>query len=115
MRYAMSALGYAIVLIIILGIVMIISAPMLVDKYSDKKAPQTVEQYNSTQDTLYDLETRLNARMDDLERRQNNQNSNVSNKYVCTIDGSLDENGTVVPTDSSFATQKFVFVCEYKN
>lgn len=32
-KFAMSALGYVIILVIILGIVMIISAPMMADKY----------------------------------------------------------------------------------
>lgn len=110
-KYAMSTLGYAIVLVIILGLVMIISAPMLIDKYNNKEIPKTVEEYNSTQDVLYDLETRLTARIEELEKRQN---SSVSNKYICTIDGNLDENGNIVPKESSFATEKFVFVCEYK-
>ena len=38
-KNAMSTMGYAIVLVIILGVVMILSAPMMMSKYKgDKKS-----------------------------------------------------------------------------
>lgn len=153
-KFAMSALGYAIVLVIILGIVMIISAPMMADKFKNKE-------HNNQQDSISDdtrssserdeyhdssssrpvkddsgggsdylfnevrnIERRMNDRIDNLELRQremqNNQtnSTSVSNKYVCTIEGSLDENNNVVPLDAQnsadIKSQKFVFVCEYR-
>ena len=48
-KTGMSTMGYAIVLVIILGIVMIISAPMLVDNYEMDKNKQAQEAQNSYQ------------------------------------------------------------------
>ena len=49
-KCAMSVLGYAIVLVIILGVVMIISAPMIVDKHkqdSDQNMVNNIPQYDN--------------------------------------------------------------------
>lgn len=153
-KLAMSTLGYAIVLVIILGVVMIISAPMMVDKFKNKEHNNQQEiipddsRKDSERDDVYDdsssvpvkdysnrsselyydeminIERRMNARIDNLEMRQrdiqNYQSSktSVSNKYVCTIEGTLDSNNNVVPLDgqnsSDIRSQKFVFVCEYR-
>ena len=48
-----------------------------------------------------------------------NSNSSVSDRYVCSIEGYLNENNDVVPIDNQTTSQdisnkKFVFVCEYK-
>ena len=151
-KYAMSALGYAIVLVIILGVVMIISAPMMADKFKNKEhnnqqdsisddtrsSSERDEYYDSSSsrpvkddrggsDYLFNvvrnIERRINDRIDNLELRQRemqNKQTNsasVSNKYVCTIEGSLDANNNVVPLDAQnsadIKSQKFVFVCEY--
>lgn len=152
-KIAMSALGYAIVLVIILGVVMIISAPMMADKFKNKEhnnqqdsisddtrsSSERDEYYDSSSsrpvkddrggsDYLFNevrnIERRMNDRIDNLELRQremqNNQtnSASVSNKYVCTIEGSLDANNNVVPLDAQnsadIKSQKFVFVCEYR-
>lgn len=118
-KSAMSALGYAICIIIIAGIGMIISAPMMANKYKeDRGLKEDIPQENYTpagfsQDVLSQMqnaEARINSRIDSIESRL--ANSSVSNKYVCTISGNLDENGVIVPLDST--AKKFVFVCEYR-
>lgn len=119
-KSAMSAMGYAIISIIILGVVMIISAPMLVNNVKEDKSQSDFksferEEISNDNAEVRELENRLTARIDDLERRQANaQRDNLRDKYVCTIEGNLDENGNIVPTDSLYKTEKFVFVCEYR-
>lgn len=74
---------------------------------------------------IMELESRLNARIDNVEMRQNELLKNAENKsdvkdaYICSIEGFLDSDNNVVPLDSPQASsdlksQKFVFVCQYK-
>ena len=73
---------------------------------------------------IRNLEERLTMRISDLEQKQANndrmqsQESDVTDKYVCSIEGLLAENGDVVPLNDSHientTAKKFVFVCEYK-
>ena len=115
-KNAMSALGYAIAFVIFLAVVMIISTPMIVDKYNGE--PQNVDRVETVEKhytpssgaELRNLEARLTSR---IERLEQNQPSTVSNKYVCTIEGNLDSDGSVVPVGSRSDLKKFVFVCEY--
>lgn len=121
-KSAMSAMGYAIVSVIILGLIMIISAPMLVTNVKEEeKTSEPVTEYNKEPEQndyseLRMLEERLTSRIDDLERSQaNNQGQNtVTDKYICSIEGKLNENGDVVPLDGSDSGEKIVFVCEYR-
>lgn len=116
-KSAMSAMGYAIVSVIILGLIMIISAPMLVTNVKEEEKPsEPVKEYQNDYSELRTLEERLTSRIDDLERRQvNNQGQNtVTDKYICSIEGKLNENGDVVPLDGSDSGEKIVFVCEYR-
>ena len=96
-KTAMSTLGYAIALVIILGVVMIISAPMMIDKYkNNKESPNDSysknddyrsrysredreENYNASQrdtssDEVYEqlriMEDRMNSRLNLIESRQ---------------------------------------------
>lgn len=115
-KLAMSTIGYAIILVIILGVVMIISAPMLADKYKTENKPKPFEQpeiSHSDYSELRELENRLSTRIDELERHQSYTNDN-SYKYICKIEGNLDDSGIVVPFDNSNPDGKIVFVCEYK-
>lgn len=119
-KSAMSNMGYAIVSVIVLGIIMIISAPMFVTS-AKKEQPEPISNYEreeirSDDSELRLLEERLTSRIDDLERRQSDarNNSSTSNKYVCSIEGKVDENGDVVPLDDSERGEKIVFVCEYR-
>ncbi len=120
-KSAMSTMGYAIVSVIVLGMVMIISAPMLVDSVKDKKPAEpeknfAVPEIPDNSSELRELESRLSACIDNLEQRQTevSQQPQVTNKYVCTIEGSVDEAGNLVPVDSPNKTEKIVLVCEYK-
>ena len=105
-RYGLSVMGFAIVFVIIFGLVMIISAPSFIET---GKVNEANNRNNS--DIAFEIqqmEKRLNNKIESL----NNQNS-IKNKYVCTIEGNLDQNGNIVPPDSANSTEKFVFVCEY--
>lgn len=127
-KKAMSTMGYAIVLVIILGVVMIISAPMMIDKYKkgnnsqydnyvqnsedqSKYLPnnraENQENTRENSDELFNqlriMEDRINTRLEYLESRQN-QNSDSSqsssDKYVCEIEGNVDADGNVTPIDN---------------
>jgi peptidoglycan hydrolase CwlO-like protein len=129
-KNGLSIMGYGIVFVIILGVVMIISAPMFLNsntksqKDSDSMQDNSEKEYSSQENNFDDLRMmleQLTSRVDNLEQvansrnNNNNNNSNVSNKYVCTIEGTLNENGDVVPIDSNDTRSgKIVFVCEYR-
>ncbi|MFQ8626493.1 MAG: hypothetical protein ACLSA2_08580 [Candidatus Gastranaerophilaceae bacterium] len=124
-NFAMSALGYVIILVIILGIVMIISAPMMADKYkkngnlsknNNSKSEYQDENYKDDRDRDYYNESVSDdyASKDDLMQLENNfsrkffemesnisrisnsaSSTGVSDKYVCSIEGYLDSSGSV--------------------
>lgn len=168
-KSAMSTLGYAIILVIILGVVMIISAPMFVDSvrnssknnpnnnpnsyenqsnydksYSNAEGDNRGDLKESDQDVgrnydansssnssgnmdfnaeIMNLERRMLLRLSDIEQKQSQIESNLreqtnsSDKYVCSIEGVLDSNNNVVAIDNQSSqdlkSQKFVFVCQY--
>ena len=143
-KSAMSTMGYAIVLVIILGIVMILSAPMMMGKYKgDKKNIDNNQEqnYDGRQDydgrvndyqssssdgdvavELRNLESRINSRISDLEARQAQntsvQNQNVSDKFICSLEGNVDADGNVISIEGKSMDEvkrgKMVFVCEYR-
>ena len=143
-KSAMSTMGYAIVLVIILGIVMILSAPMMMGKYKgDKKNIDNNQEQNyygrqnydgrvndyqsSSSDgdvavELRNLESRINSRISDLEARQAQntsvQNQNVSDKFICSLEGNVDADGNVISIEGKSMDEvkrgKMVFVCEYR-
>ena len=138
----LSTIGYAIVLVIILAVVIIISAPMMADKYKgDKEKQQTqkdaIQNRQSSrqsrsddimlfvQEEMRNIESRLSSRIDALEMRQSelnssgsesNYNQEISDRYVCEIEGIKNEFGNTVPItdDTDITAQKIVFVCEYR-
>lgn len=127
-RLAMSAMGYGIVSVIILGIIMIISAPMLVNNTKKEKEVQTpsenAEMVNPENpeyagrgydySELQNLVERMNSRIENLENRQPQQQTQTeTNKYICTMEGALDASGEVIPLESPNRTDKIVFVCQY--
>ena len=143
-KKAMTTMGYAIVSVIVLGIIMIISAPMIINGNKNKNNADSQEYQEDRRDydkyssddrsvdvvaEMQNIESRLNSRINDIEARQNNQsqqnysnnnNSNVTNKYVCSMEGTLDSDNNVIPLNSqqpssSLQNQKIVFVCEYRN
>lgn len=143
-KSAMSTMGYAIVLVIILGIGMIFSAPMMMGKYKgDKKNidnnqeqnydgrqnyDERVNDYQSSSSDgdvaveLRNLESRINSRISDLEARQAQntsvQNQNVSDKFICSLEGNVDADGNVISIEGKSMDEvkrsKIVFVCEYR-
>ncbi|MFR1672898.1 MAG: hypothetical protein ACLSWI_08150 [Candidatus Gastranaerophilaceae bacterium] len=157
-RKALSTMGFAIIFVIILGVVMIISAPMMADKYKDKtpkvsepqpedlsgmntnEVPPNLEHpryMNDTnvnqryEDRYMDIENRIMSQVDYKIREAmrnfvpQSSDSSVSDKYVCTIEGYMDEEGNVIPINSGNTSdradqakvsyeRKFVFVCQYR-
>ena len=109
---AMTPMGYVIALIIFIGIAMIISAPFIVDNSENNN--KELENINNFNNLSY-LEESINRRFENLENRLNSLQKSTakSNKYTCTIEGKVDENGDIVPLDSVLGNKKFVFVCEY--
>lgn len=83
-KYAFSTMGFAIVLVIILGIVMIISAPMMADKYKDKtpKNSDYDEKYSSSKNEqeYYDNKSsdNISYNYDRLEREISRTRDDVS-------------------------------------
>ena len=101
---------------------------------SDQEESSDYEPYSSDNsdinvvEEMQNIESRLNSRISDIEARQNNQpqqnysNSSapVTNKYVCSMEGTLDRDNNVIPLNSqqpsaNLQNQKIVFVCEYRN
>ena len=143
-RTGLSVMGYAIVLVIILAVVMIISAPMLVGEFekdagdNSKQDEVTSEEINSHEndynrymdenfvnitDEMHNIERRLSSRIDNIEMRQNElqppsvpEHRNYSDMYMCRIEGGQNEYGNIVPItgETDISTQKIVFVCEYR-
>lgn len=115
---AMSPIGYAIIFVIILAVAMIASAPMLVNNVKNEKVPEPAKTYEEKDNSseLRRIEEYLSSRIDNLERRQENQRNQdtVSDKFICSIEGTLDNDGNVVPTTNIDKYDKIVFVCEYK-
>lgn len=159
-RNAMSNMGYAIISVIVLGVIMIISTPMIIDSYKvgnkdnsqnpseesqniDERRVRDREDYNNsignvTERDILDMSNKIrriesdfDLRIRELERNQrealgNNSSGQtqgsereMSDKFVCTIEGNLDAEGNIIPLDSksvmqSGRKQKIVFVCDYK-
>ena len=130
-RKGMSVFGYAIVVVILIAVGMIISAPFVIEQ---NKSSQDIDNMNShrqeeqnieTRSTeldmpnkrdfvnrseLHDMESRLYQRIDEIERKSMRRD-NYSDKYICSIEGGLNESGVVVPIDPNNPPKKFVFSC----
>ncbi len=74
-KFAMSALGYVIVLIIILGIVMIISAPMMVDKYKKNGKTSPNSDNRSKYEDKNGSYDRYDSGRDNYEERRRSEES----------------------------------------
>ena len=114
---AMSPIGYVIALIIFIGVGMIISAPFIVDNSdsNNKELENINRNYERSFNNINDFETKINNKIENIENQLNSlqEINSKSNKYTCTIEGKVDENGDIVPLDSVLGNKKFVFVCEY--
>ena len=109
-KYAISALGYAIVGVIMIALAMIISTPMMINKYKEKPKQEPVIEISSSEmlEKIESMESRLNSKIDNLEQPE-------SNRYICKIEGYIDEFGNTVSIEDNRDYEKFVFVCEYKD
>lgn len=126
-KKGLSVIGYAICLVIILGLVMIISAPMMVNRVENNVRKEEILPVQTPAEEVPDnyvmaeirsVESSLSSRISYLERRQSENNSSVSDKFVCSIEGTANDNGDVIPLSGrgniDIKSQKIVFVCEYR-
>lgn len=117
---AISVIGYLIITVIIAAILMIISAPYLLDNSSSENAQKSADKNNKGGFDNYvldvsEIENRINKKFEVLETRINeiSNNQKSSDKYTCTIEGAVDNDGNIVPVENVSGNKKFVFVCEY--
>lgn len=115
-KSAISVIGFAIVIVILLGVAMIISAPSVLET-SSKENENKMTERNDMFVKLQEFENDINNRLINLENNintVNNSQADISNKYICTIVGNVDRYGNIVKIDSSNGLTKFMFMCEYK-
>lgn len=124
-KQALTPVGIAIAIVVLLGMVMILSAPMLVDTNkkpanskvqtpveapeikgdnnngaTDKNtpSPEVTSMFNQLQSQINFLSTRIS----NLESAPANRNSSSAsqggkNQYSCTLEGVVDQNGNTIP------------------
>ena len=118
-RYkAMSTMGYIIMLIILAGIGMIISAPFVIDNSKNNNKDRNNQSYsnqNYYNQNSGSYNSDIVRRIDNLENQIRSMQNKPSQKYSCSMEGKLDSSGNVVSPDSNIESKKFVFVCEYYN
>lgn len=118
-KKGLSPVGYGIVAILIIAFVMIISTPLIIEQNKDHTVSQNEKKHiedvadsqNYSSDRISELEDRLNNRISNIENKIQNYSTD---KYICSIEGGLNEDGIVVPIDPSNPPAKFVFSCEYR-
>ncbi|MBP3924817.1 hypothetical protein J6E39_06210 [bacterium] len=127
-KSALSPVGIAIAIVCLLGLVMILSTPVIVDKYQHKNAANVnIEPEN--QNIINDLSmkiTELEQRINEVDNNARNIEQNLriqspsarsarsENSYSCTIEGVVDENGNMISASQVKSTTpetKYVFVC----
>ena len=115
-KSGISGIGFAIIIVILIALIMIISAPTFVREKEDADTTKIKSDRFDIAVQLQEFENRVNSRIDNLERNQKQsvESQYISNKYICTIEGNVDDNGNVVDVNSGNGLTKFVFVCEYK-
>ena len=143
MKKKLSPLGYAIIFVLLVAVIMLVSSPALMKNYKqsnkdinypnpkqsvqkesvyvppmpeDKFNPANNDSYNSDRESVLDLERRLNDRINEIESKAQSRDygQSISDKYICSIEGGLNEEGVVVPIDPDNPPAKFVFACEYR-
>lgn len=133
-RLALSPIGIAIAIVCLLALVMIFSAPMVVDKYkNDEGGSQNIQNPSNADSAvrvlsnseLTDRIEQLNNRIEDIDRQSRNLEQNINNQinqrnpanansYNCSIEGVVDANGEMIPASQVKSTTpdtKYVFVC----
>ncbi|MCI1273828.1 MAG: hypothetical protein LKG27_05285 [Clostridiaceae bacterium] len=143
-KQALTPVGIAIAIVVLLGMVMILSAPMLVDttkkpttttEQPDTKAtpnpndtikndvdkntpsPEVTSMFNQLQSQINFLTTRVSNLESAPTRSSSSASQGGKNQYSCTLEGVVDQNGNTIPM-SQMKTRtpdtKFVFVCGNK-
>jgi len=121
-KNGLSLMGFAIAVFIMIGFTAIIVAPSFLDE-SNKSTKSKTTQENFEENVISEvrnIENNINSRINMLENRiseireELNKNDTVKNKYVCTIEGGVNESGDIVPTTQARDSKKFIFSCEYK-
>lgn len=100
---------------------MIISAPFMFDKFENNSKQNNTRNRIEPEINYEQPMVNVMGEINRIERQLSDRISNLeqkrqkpSNKYVCTIEGKLDDSGIVVPISTSDdISKKFVFVCEY--
>lgn len=134
-RSALSPIGIALAIVMLLGVLMIISAPVIVEnsKKSQEEAQVPPPAYNegnvrynneeNMNDRISEYEAQvryLESRISDLEavqqQRQNSEGRN-SKRYNCTLESALDADGETIQLNRenyNNPSTQYVFVCSKK-
>jgi len=93
------------------------------DKYSEPSSNIEDDLRRKIDERFSSFENRMNIEMRNMIEQSKTSSNDISNKYICTIEGRVDENGNILPVNSSGndsfnqarsgSSQRFVFVCEY--
>ncbi len=118
-KKALSPIGIAIAIVCLLGVVMVVTAPMIADKYSPNgaSAPQRAQvNIYDLQERVDGLASRVQAAEDKARMLENEirNNSSIQNSYSCTMEGVVDAEGNFTAlsaANSSNAETRYVFVC----
>ena len=134
-RSALSPIGIALAIVMLLGVLMIISAPVIVE--NSKKSQEETQvpppayneenvRYNNAESmndriSEYEAQVRyLESRISDLEAvQQQNQNSETrsSKRFNCTLESALDADGETIQLNRenyNNPSTQYVFVCSKK-
>lgn len=124
MKNGFTMIQSATILIIVAFIIAVIAA--LIGHSNHEKNVSVpvqnvpVQEPFTTPDTGYtqainDAETRINTRITGLEQSIQQMKSTNTGKYVCSLEGIVDEHGNVTPMKGSIPpSQSVVLVCQSK-
>ena len=78
------------------------------------QAPFTTPDTGYTQ-AINDAESRINTKINSLEQSINQMKSSAPGKYVCSLEGIVDDHGNVTPAKGNIPpSQSVVLVCQSK-
>jgi len=117
-----TAMQVAMVLIIV-AFVIAVSVPLVIHNSHQKhveipvqntpvQAPFTTPDTGYTQ-AINDAENRINTKINALEQSINQMKSAAPGKYVCSLEGIVDDHGNVTPAKGNIPpSQSVVLVCQ---
>lgn len=116
-KFAFSTMGFAIVFVIIIGIVMIISAPMMADKYKDKTPKNNYQDevdnkknYDENEND-YKSENKNSDEYDMLRRqleRNKDEISSMESRILSQVDYKIKEEMNRYGSSGSSSSDKYV-------